>query len=80
MLKSGLDACDFDVILDAVHENHDHDMQWLYGEHTHSHEHSAHAGHAHTHRGYQDVLAIIEKAGYDGQCPGAGGTAFYNPR
>lgn len=62
VLKSGLDACDFDVILDAVHENHDHDMQWLYGEHTHSHEHSAHAGHAHTHRGYQDVLAIIEKA------------------
>ena len=32
VLKSGLDACDFDVILDAVHENHDHDMQWLYGE------------------------------------------------
>ena len=62
VLKSGLDACDFDVILDAAHENHDHDMQWLYGEHTHSHEHSAHAGHAHTHRGYQDVLAIIEKA------------------
>lgn len=29
---------------------------------THSHEHSAHAGHTHTHRGYQDVLAIIEKA------------------
>lgn len=62
VLKSGLDACDFDVILDAAHENHDHDMQWLYGEHTHSHEHSAHAGYAHTHRGYQDVLAIIEKA------------------
>lgn len=24
--KSGLDACDFDVVLDAAHENHDHDM------------------------------------------------------
>ena len=24
--KSGLDACDFNVILDAEHENHDHDM------------------------------------------------------
>ena len=29
--KSGLDACDFDVRLDREHENHDHDMQWLYG-------------------------------------------------
>ncbi len=24
--KSGLDACDFDVLLDSEHENHDHDM------------------------------------------------------
>ena len=29
--KSGLDACDFDVVLDAAHENHDHDMAYLYG-------------------------------------------------
>lgn len=29
--KSGLDACDFDVVLDAAHENHDHDMDYLYG-------------------------------------------------
>ncbi|MCD8241429.1 MAG: LarC family nickel insertion protein [Lachnospiraceae bacterium] len=29
--KSGLDACDFDVILNAEHENHDHDMKYLYG-------------------------------------------------
>ena len=27
--KSGLDACDFNVILDAEHENHDHDMAYL---------------------------------------------------
>ena len=29
--KSGLDACDFNVILDAEHENHDHDMAYLHG-------------------------------------------------
>ena len=30
--KSGLDACDFNVILDAEHENHDHDMAYLHGD------------------------------------------------
>ena len=29
--KSGLDACDFDVVLDSAHENHDHDMAYLHG-------------------------------------------------
>ena len=29
--KSGVDACDFDVILDEPYENHDHDMAWLFG-------------------------------------------------
>lgn len=60
--KSGLDACDFDVRLDAAHENHDHDMAWLYGhldasdhehahehEHAHDHEHSAEHDHEHAH-------------------------------
>lgn len=58
--KSGLDACDFDVRLDAAHENHDHDMAWLYGhldasdhEHAHDHEHADDhehsAEHEHTH-------------------------------
>ena len=56
--KSGLMACSFDVELDALHENHDHDMQYLYGhvqgqpgalEHTHQapkgteHMHEEHA-------------------------------------
>lgn len=31
VLKSGIDACDFNVILDANHENHDHDIQYLHG-------------------------------------------------
>ena len=30
--KSGLDGCDFNVILDKNHENHDHDMEYLHGQ------------------------------------------------
>ena len=30
VIKSGLSACDFDVILDEEHENHDHDMAYLH--------------------------------------------------
>lgn len=30
--KAGLDVCDFLVALDAEHENHDHDMDYLFGE------------------------------------------------
>ena len=29
VVKSGIDACDFDVMLDQDHENHDHDMEYL---------------------------------------------------
>ena len=29
--KSGIDCCDFHVRLDEDHENHDHDMDYLYG-------------------------------------------------
>ena len=36
--KSGLDACDFAVILDEAHENHDHDMEYLHG-HVHRERH-----------------------------------------
>lgn len=43
--KSGIDACDFNVILDKKHENHDHDMEYLYGKACHNHEHS----HEHMH-------------------------------
>ena len=47
--KSGLDCCDFDVILDAEHENHDHDMEYLHG-HDHSHDdHNHHHAHDHSH-------------------------------
>ena len=46
--KSGLDMCDFDVILPE--DNHDHDMAYLYGhEHHHEHEHEHEHGHHHDH-------------------------------
>ncbi len=62
--KAGLDACDFLVQLDAEHENHDHDMEYLYGfkkggEAAVAHEHHHH--HHHEHRGLQEVLAILEQ-------------------
>lgn len=46
--KSGLDACDFHVILDEVHDPHDHDMEYLYG-HEHPHDHEHHHEHACAH-------------------------------
>lgn len=51
--KAGVDCCDFDVVLDAEHENHDHDMSFLHGEavaaHAHSHEHEHCHEHHHDH-------------------------------
>ncbi|MDD2960029.1 MAG: nickel pincer cofactor biosynthesis protein LarC [Lachnospiraceae bacterium] len=39
VIKSGLRACDFNVILDDAHENHDHNMEYLHGTGAHhSHE------------------------------------------
>ena len=53
--KAGVDCCDFDVMLDAEHENHDHDMSFLHGEavaaqvHSHEHEHCHEHHHDHEH-------------------------------
>ena len=30
-VKGGVDCCDFNVVLDAEHENRDHDMEYLFG-------------------------------------------------
>lgn len=72
--KSGLSACDFNVILDAEHENHDHDNEYLYG-HRHTHDHEGHShehvheqeghahGHSHVHRSLPEILKIIEDSG-----------------
>lgn len=49
--KCGIDACDFDVILEHEHHHHhDHD-------HDHNHDH-----HDHEHRNINDILEIIDKA------------------
>ena len=45
--KSGLDACDFSVILD--HDNHDHDMEYLHGNHENEEVHVHDMGHHHEH-------------------------------
>lgn len=50
--KAGVNCCDFDVILDEEHANHDHDMAFLHGNDdavVHSHEHEHHRDHDHEH-------------------------------
>lgn len=66
--KSGIDACDFNVILDV--DNHDHDTEYLYG-HEHHHDHQEHGHdqhkhsdheHHHVHRGLPEIMGIIDSA------------------
>ena len=55
--KSGLRACDFNVILE--HDNHDHDMEYLHG-HAHASDASPESHHhAHESRNLQDITEII---------------------
>lgn len=49
VVKSGIDACDFDVVLDKEHENHDHDMEYLHGHHHKGHENNHFYNHNHAH-------------------------------
>ena len=67
VVKSGIDACDFDVVLDKEHENHDHDMEYLHGHHHEgrecNHDHgtgTAQDRHHHEHRGIKEITYIIE--------------------
>ena len=67
VVKSGIDACDFDVVLDKDHENHDHDMEYLHGHHHEGHERNHAHGtgtvqdhHHHEHRGIKEITYIIE--------------------
>lgn len=69
VIKSGLEACDFAVILDKDHENYDHDMQYLHGHETHHHPlqsqiheqpRSCEQPHANATRGIMEIFKIIE--------------------
>lgn len=61
--KFGIDACDFNVILDQKHENHDHDMHYLHGHNHTEHHHNSHMenhhSHHHEHRGMKEICEII---------------------
>jgi len=59
VVKAGLDVCDFCVKLDHEHENHDHDMEYLYGhEHTYEniHEHPYEGIHEQAHEHSHEVI------------------------
>lgn len=72
--KSGLDGCDFNVILDKNHENHDHDMEYLHGQKQDlmikrndkwHHPHRISINHNHgddEHRGPLEIFNIINDA------------------
>ena len=65
--KNGIDACDFDVILDEPEHHHDHDHEHHHDhdhdhehhhdhehEHPHDHEHEHHHDHEHEHHHHHD--------------------------
>ena len=56
VMKSGIDACDFNVVLE--HDNHDHHMGYLHGSHPETG--TAYAAHHHEHRGIKEITYIIE--------------------
>lgn len=58
--KAGLDVCDFDVVPDAAHENHDHDMEYLHGHQKEQREGHGHGPVSHEHRSLSDILKLIE--------------------
>lgn len=58
--KAGLDVCDFNVVLDAAHENHDHDMEYLHGHQKEQREGHGHGHVSHEHRSLADILKLIE--------------------
>lgn len=70
--KNGIDACDFDVILDEPEHHHDHDHEHHHDhdhDHEHHHDHDHHHDHEHhhhhhdhVHRNIGDIFAIIDQS------------------
>ena len=67
--KSGIRACDFNVIRD--HDNHDHDMDYLHGhahnmtdEHDHTHSHNLSDEHGQIHR-HDHSMTVGDVHGHD---------------
>lgn len=69
--KSGLDTCDFDVVLPKDLDTHDHDMAYLYGHlqeknadpknaEQGTEEYSMQKDHKHAHRGPKEIAAIFD--------------------
>lgn len=74
--KAGIDCCDFDVKLDAAHENHDHDMAYLHGLGDTSHDHDHDHDHRHAHRGLAQVEQVIDAAPLSDRARGLARDAF----
>lgn len=71
VLKMGISCVDFQVNLDKEYDNHDADMEFLFG-HEHAFLHTKesdftklpmHQGHSHIHRGLAEVYEIIDSCG-----------------
>lgn len=75
VVKSGISAYDFNVILDSLHENNDHNMEYLHGDSHHAnpeynssihtmeakHHVPDHSNHPeHMHRNLSDIFQILE--------------------
>lgn len=87
--KAGLDACDFDVVLEQ--DNHDHDMEYLHEHHKHEHEHGHHHHehghehphehphehhHPHEHRGLPEIMSVIENSNMTDNAKALAGKIF----
>ena len=71
VIKSGIDACDFDVVLENQ-DNHDHDMEYLYGhlhgehgieEHNHNYRE-----HLHHHAGHENEDMHVHQHEHEHHC------------
>ncbi|MEH7335728.1 LarC family nickel insertion protein [Neobacillus drentensis] len=75
IVKNGITSTKFDVLLKQHTHNHQHNHEHEHGHHHehdhhhehnhhHEHDHDHHHHHDHDHRAYQDILKLIEEAGF----------------